>query len=60
VELNEIINPKKTLQRREAAQEVELPASAPPSAGAKFGKAWTPQEKADQAKALAKKLRERG
>lgn len=60
MDLNEIINPKKTLVRRMAEAEGEGPKQETRWEGTKFGKAWTLQEKSEQAKALARKLRERG
>ncbi len=59
----EILNPKKTLNRRMSEQGLEAPAaaaSAPTGGTSKFTKAFTPEEKKRQAGKLAEMLRKRG
>lgn len=67
MELDEIINPKKVLNRRMEQAEHGTPnptaameAAEPDHAGTKpFTKAWSTQERMEQQKMLAQKLRER-
>lgn len=63
MEPDEIINPRKTLQRRMAAAGLDGPvaASAPASApsGPRFGKQFSTAERMEQQRKLAEMLRKR-
>lgn len=56
-----ILNPKRVIQKREEAAEAPAPAASSPSApDARFGKPYTPAERAKQAEALKRFLAARG
>lgn len=56
----EIRNPKRTIERRLVEAEApDTAASASAPSGPRFGRQWTPAERAMQAQKLADKLRTR-